>query len=325
MPQQAAQRLLPLRIIAPVSCLALAFFAAWSWAVAGRVDVAVLSGFTAVLAALAARKVYLRRRNPIRAGLLLSVANALGAMLAAWELGESGLAWSYLVLMANFFIVQRAVSIPVNLLLTAGLLSLPGVLLRPLHISELVVVGLILALGLYLSRHLQNDRTHMEQLALRDTLTRLPNRRLLEDTLNQLINDPRQSRFHHALVVLDIDHFKEVNDLHGHRAGDIALADLAAILRFELRDGDQAFRFGGEEFVALVEVPDREALATLAERLRKAVFQSLRGPGGRITISLGGAMYAGEPHWQDWFSRADTALYLAKNAGRNSYVIAEDL
>ena len=73
----------------------------------------------------------------------------------------------------------------------------------------------------------------------------------------------------------------------------------------------------------LVDTGSREALARFSERLRKTVYQSLRGPGGRITISAGAAMYAGEQRWQDWFARADAALYAAKVQGRNNVVVAE--
>lgn len=319
-------RSVPLRTIAPVTAIALAVFAAWRWWGAGDATGALLAVLCALPAIASVLLLEYYRRHLPMAGLLLCAANALGSLLAAWRLGSDGLAWSYLALMANFFIVRSGVAIPANLLLALGLLAMPGLLLgEPPRVSAILVIVLILGFGHRFFTRLQDDRTHMEALASLDALTGLPNRRLLEDTLTRLIADPRSRRRQHALIVLDIDRFKEVNDLYGHRAGDIALSDLATILRFELRGQDQVFRFGGEEFVVLVHAPTRDALEGVTERLRKAVYQSLRGPGGRITVSLGGAMYTGEPHWQDWFSRADTALYLAKGAGRNNYVIADDL
>ena len=103
-----------------------------------------------------------------------------------------------------------------------------------------------------------------------------------------------------------------------------------AWLRFEqpltVNDTYSLGRYGGEEFVALLELDGTEDLEAATERLRKAVRNSLRGPGGRITISLGAAMLREqEKTWHDWFSRADAALYRAKSAGRDSYVIADDL
>ncbi|MEE7561007.1 GGDEF domain-containing protein, partial [Xanthomonas sp. Kuri4-2] len=126
-----------------------------------------------------------------------------------------------------------------------------------------------------------------------------------------------------GLILLDVDRFKEVNDRYGHAAGDTALADLATILRFEVRGEDQVFRFGGEEFVVLLRVESLAELEATTERLRKSVRTSLRSPGGQITVSLGAARHSGETHWQDWFSRADAALYIAKNSGRDSYRLAD--
>ena len=315
-----ALRSVPLRTIAPTSALVLVFFSVWLAADRRLPELAISLLLTAV--AVAATVLAQRRRLDI-AGVLAALANAGGCLLAAWVLQHSALAWTFLVLISNFFIVRYEVAAPVNLALVVGLLLQPGLLLAPIQPQALAVIVLTFGFGHRFSRRLQGDRSRLEQLASLDALTGVPNRRALERTLSQQIIGQRESRFRHALVVLDIDHFKDVNDRHGHAAGDAALSDLAAILRFELRDRDQVFRFGGEEFVILAETGTREALECFTERIRKAVYEALRGPDGRITISLGGAMYAGEQRWQDWFARADAALYAAKGLGRNSAVVAE--
>ncbi len=314
----------PLRTIAPVAALALLAFAGWlAWQ---RLPLQALAALAcAVPAVVATWLVHKRAAQLSNAGLLLCLVNVAGCLLAAGELGHRALPWSLLTLMANFFLVHNRIATPANLLLVAGLLLIPGVLRRPaLDLQALVVMALILGFGFRFSRRLQGDRTRLEQLASLDELTGLPNRRALEKTLVQQIGSARNGRFRHALVILDIDHFKDVNDHYGHTAGDNALVELAAILRLELREQDKVFRFGGEEFVILAEAGSRESLASFTERVRESVQQLLHGPGGGITISLGAAMYAGEQYWQDWFSRADAALYLAKGNGRNSVVIADD-
>lgn len=318
-------RNVPLRTIAPVTALVLALFAL-RLCFSVQPATAVLAALCAVPAAIAALMVHKRGRSLASAGILLCISNALGSLLAVWLLGINALAWVYLAVMANFFIVRKQIATLANLALVAVLLVIPDILLGdPINTPGLAVIGLTLAFGYHFSRRLQGDRARLELLASMDALTGLPNRRMLEKTLTQLIADARRDRHQYALVVLDIDRFKEVNDRHGHTAGDTALSDLSMILRFELREHDKVFRFGGEEFVILANTRSREALESFTERIRKAVYQSLRGPGGRITISLGAAMYAGEPHWQDWFSRADAALYRAKAGGRNNYMIAEEL
>lgn len=316
---------MPLRTIAPVTSLLLLFFSAWlvsshqwGWALG--------SAAAAAPAFIACLLIYKPSPRMEAAGLLLCIAHIAGCLLAAWLSGTKALPWSYLALMANFFLVRQSIATLANTLLFVGLLAMPQLLRGPPpDLQALAVIILIFGFGYRFSRRLQGDHNRLAQLASLDALTGIPNRRALERTLQQQINGARESRFRQALVVLDIDHFKEVNDRHGHAAGDAALSDLAGILRAELRDNDKVFRFGGEEFVILAETGSREALAGFCERIRNAVFQALNGPGGRITISLGGAMYGGEQHWQDWFSRADAALYRAKGEGRNSFAIADDL
>ncbi|WP_083468453.1 GGDEF domain-containing protein [Stenotrophomonas pictorum] len=318
-------RRVPLRTIAPTTSLLLLFFSVWL-ALNRQWGWALCSAAVATPAVIACTLIYRRAPKMGAAGLLLCIAHITGCLLAAGLLGRSALPWSYLALMANFFLVRQSIATPANLLLVAGLIAMPPLLRGPPpDLQALVVIILIFGFGYRFSRRLQGDHTRLELLASLDALTGLPNRRALEKALQQQINGARENRFRQALVVLDIDHFKEVNDRHGHAAGDAALSDLAAILHAELRDNDKVFRFGGEEFVILAETGSREALAGFSERIRNAVFQALNGPDGRITISLGAAMYGGEQHWQDWFSRADAALYRAKSEGRNSFAIADDL
>ncbi|WP_305804528.1 GGDEF domain-containing protein [Stenotrophomonas sp. YIM B06876] len=315
----------PLHTLAPVTALVLVLFGLWQ-GVGGHPGNAAISAVCALPAIIATLMLRQSAHRWEGAGILLCISTVLGSLLAAWWLGPTALAWSYLALMANFFIARIQVAAPANLLLVAALLATPDLLLgNPANVPGLIVIALTFGIGYHFSRRLQGDRARLEQLAALDSLTGLPNRRMLEKTLLQLIGDARADRYQHALVILDIDHFKGINDSHGHSAGDTALSDLSMILRFELREHDRVFRFGGEEFVILAHATSRENLESFTERIRKAVYQSLRGPDGRITISLGAAMYGGEKHWQDWFSRADAVLYRAKSNGRNTYVIAEDI
>jgi diguanylate cyclase (GGDEF)-like protein len=188
--------------------------------------------------------------------------------------------------------------------------------------SAAVAAALVTLFAYLFALRVSSDHQVLEDLASLDVLTGLPNRRMMERALGEAVAQQRIGKRNHGLLIADIDHFKEVNDTHGHAAGDAAIADLAAILKFEMRRHDKVFRFGGEEFVMLLQVDNHEDLRAAGERLRQAVRSALRGPGGRITISLGGAMAGDEERWQEWFSLADEALYRAKNNGRDSSVIA---
>ncbi|MEL1264248.1 GGDEF domain-containing protein [Pseudoxanthomonas putridarboris] len=262
-----------------------------------------------------------------RAGAVLCVFNSLGALAACALIGHTALTWIYLVLLTNFFIANRWLAVPANLAILVGVQLLPDFFENGFHATSVAVSMLLITGFSYIfAKRTQGDRARLEELAAMDALTGVPNRRSMERALAMAVHEFHTAHRQFGLVVLDLDHFKEVNDLYGHAAGDAAIADLAAILRFEMRRGDQVFRFGGEEFVALLELDSSADLEAATERLRRAVRDGLRGPGGRITISLGAAMMREqEKTWHDWFSRADAALYRAKSNGRDSYVIVDGL
>ena len=256
-------------------------------------------------------------------GAFMCTTNSLGCAMACYVIGPSVLPWVYVVLMTNFFIAGPRQATAFNLLLTFSLLLMPHMFDQPIDRIIAAVAAALVTLFAYLfAVRVSSDHQVLEELASLDALTGLPNRRMMESALEEAVALQRIGKRNYGLLIADIDHFKEVNDTHGHAAGDAAIADLAAILKFEMRRHDKVFRFGGEEFVVLLEVDSSEDLRTAGERLRQAVRRALRGPGGMITISLGGAMAGKEERWQEWFSLADEALYRAKNSGRDSSVIA---
>jgi len=165
--------------------------------------------------------------------------------------------------------------------------------------------------------------------ALQDALTGLYNRRHLDDRLGAELSAAFRHRRPLALILLDVDHFKAVNDAHGHLAGDEALRHAAQVLREAVRKEDVLARYGGEEFVVLARETGLTGGRTLAERLRLAVERSRcpwSGTELRLTVSVGvavsgktGDYVAGESE-QALLAWADRALYLAKEAGRNTVV-----
>ncbi len=167
------------------------------------------------------------------------------------------------------------------------------------------------------------------QQALTDALTGLPNRRAFDDRMAGAIAASDASGKPVALLILDIDHFKTVNDRFGHPVGDAVLRRTAQTMRAALREGDLAARTGGEEFAALLPATKLEEAFEIAERLRLAIAAqtlTIRATGtklGDVTISIGLALrHPGETPVQ-WTKRADEALYRAKQEGRNRVVSAE--
>jgi diguanylate cyclase (GGDEF)-like protein len=161
--------------------------------------------------------------------------------------------------------------------------------------------------------------------AATDGLTGLPNKRAVTDTLKRMFAQAATERSPFALLMLDLDHFKQVNDQRGHAVGDQVLANVGAVMRGVLRARDFAGRNGGEEFSILL--PDTEIPVALriAERVRAAIAEmSLPGIDVAVTVSVGVAGYPEHASTPDRLARlADAALYLAKRQGRNRVELAE--
>ncbi|MBN8488989.1 MAG: GGDEF domain-containing protein [Burkholderiales bacterium] len=174
----------------------------------------------------------------------------------------------------------------------------------------------------YLSDTLFDRLVDLE--AGRDALTQLLNRRFLPAVLGREVELSRRGGPCFAVLMIDVDHFKDINDRHGHEAGDRVLQHLASVLVASVRSGDSVFRYGGEEFLLLlVEVSALQALQ-LAEKIRQAVAaESIPLAGGSrltATVSVGVAVHDGHPDYQRLIDQADRALYQAKADGRNRCV-----
>jgi diguanylate cyclase (GGDEF)-like protein len=162
----------------------------------------------------------------------------------------------------------------------------------------------------------------LEEAARTDALTGLPNRRVLFESLGREIGRARRRAAGLAVIFVDIDTFKLVNDRHGHKVGDAVLREAAAALRAGLRTYDEVCRYGGDEFVMVL--PDTGAWDghAVAERVREAIAASTFAGAIRITISLGVAELAGSMDADALLKAADTAVYRAKLGGRNRSEVA---
>ncbi|MFJ7110971.1 GGDEF domain-containing protein [Pseudomonas sp. NPDC098740] len=163
------------------------------------------------------------------------------------------------------------------------------------------------------------------QSALRDPLTDTGNRIAMDQTLQREIEMARRHLQPLSLLMLDIDHFKHINDNHGHSAGDDVLKAVAASIKSQLRNVDMVFRFGGEEFLILLSNTSREAAAMVGERLRFAVQAEEYSADGHaidLTVSLGCSTLLPGESAESLLRRADSALYVAKREGRNRLAMA---
>ena len=159
----------------------------------------------------------------------------------------------------------------------------------------------------------------LEYLSISDALTGVNNRRRFDQKLHEYFAMERRGGSCYALLIIDVDHFKNINDTYGHQVGDVVLQKLAALLKDNVRDTDFVARYGGEEFVALLYgIGDFSEGLTVAEKLRTTISEYDFPRVGRVTISLGLSVSSGRDELDSQIiQRADSALYAAKGNGRN--------
>lgn len=167
----------------------------------------------------------------------------------------------------------------------------------------------------------------VENLAYRDELSGLPNLRSLNAVLEMQIRNATVETKPFAVLFIDIDHFKELNDSHGHAAGDAVIKELAVQLKKYIRESDSLFRYAGDEFVAVLFPCDRSTSNTVAERIRSAIashsFMGIADHPLHLTVSIGIALFPEHGDAQDRLLKtADQALYAAKKQARNRVVLA---
>ncbi|MFP4181541.1 MAG: DUF484 family protein [Thiohalospira sp.] len=167
------------------------------------------------------------------------------------------------------------------------------------------------------------NHARLEEMALSDPLTGLDNRRSMERRLAEAMARSRRQGRQLACLLLDIDHFKGINDRHGHPVGDRVLVEVAEALARTVRGGDALARYGGEEFAVLMEVEGAEAAEAAARRLRMATSTVTSPEGEPLTASVGLALLDPAEEGEGLVQRADAALYRAKEAGRDRVETAD--
>ncbi|MBT1443785.1 GGDEF domain-containing protein [Shewanella sp. JM162201] len=235
------------------------------------------------------------------------------------------MAWHFGMPIAKLFLLA-SVSTMIGMSTTA--LTVDGVLpfnqwtYRAAEIG-MFIDAMLLALALAAKfRQSEQERTLAKRLAATDPLTGVDNRRAFGEHLLQSWNQSRDLRCR-ALIMIDIDKFKSINDSYGHDVGDKVLTDIARSIRYSIRNRDHCGRWGGEEFVVLLPNATEQEIAAIAERIRQNI-ELLRFPRPadslKVTASVGVCVDEGLSHYEDILRRADEAMYSAKAAGGNRIV-----
>jgi diguanylate cyclase (GGDEF)-like protein len=310
-----------------------AFIGLFAWL---HVPALALFNIYSVASWVAARAANARNHRRWAAGLLL-VEVVSHAVLAVWLLGwDSGFHY-YLIPVIPFLIFDD--DVPTRAVV-AGAAVVTGVYVAlhafarqassfPVWLQPLNIAVPLLALGVisYYFRMASIDAEHrMAALAMTDALTQLPNRRQLRAFLEQECVRSKRSQRPFAVILGDVDGFKQINDRRGHECGDEVLRAIAGLLRGSLRGQDQVARWGGEEFLVLLPETDLNGAQQLAEKLRMAVERFATDsvtPPVTTTMTFGVAQAQLGAPVDDCLRRADAAMYAGKGRGKNC-VVAEE-
>ena len=262
-----------------------------------------------------------------RPGQYLALLYSVGAVLIVIKLGVNGLFWVYVLILFNFFVVPPLQSVVATLSVLAVLcaygVARPGALFSTdFQMTSFLVTSLLSSLFAFVFAYRgREQRLRLSELATIDPLTGAGNRRTMDSELEIAFNEHKRYGVGYGLLMLDLDHFKLVNDRFGHRAGDAVLVDFVHTVRAACRQSDRLFRLGGEEFVLLVPQVDTNGLFRLANNILADIRRGLNSPGGAVTVSIGGALLADHSTIEAWLHEADQRLYQAKANGRDQAIV----
>jgi diguanylate cyclase (GGDEF)-like protein len=259
-----------------------------------------------------------RSRQAFLSPTLLLLSAILLALLSVIVGQRYSLFWLYPLLAGLPVLLSFRRSVQMGLLSAA--LTVPTVVaLFPLSAAVVICVslGLTWVVSAWLVFAVTEQSRRLRDMAITDPLTGAFNRRYLEEQAAQAMNAWRRYRHPATMLLLDIDHFKRINDKHGHTVGDLAIKRLVEVISGRIRSVDTLCRFGGEEFVILLTETGIDGARRIAQELRQRVEEARILPQGRMTISIGICEVMSADNLDHWFNLADTALYLAKRNGRN--------
>jgi diguanylate cyclase (GGDEF)-like protein len=277
-----------------------------------------------IVVCMAGLGLYVWRTQRVRlASIALAVLCTVGVVITVNLKGPVQVFWAYPAVLAVFFLLLPREAVAACALMILGLA--PALLGRVegITVSSVLITLLLTNAFAYAFAVLTSDqRDQLLRLATRDPLTGVGNRRALDERLSDSMAIYHRTQAPVSLLLFDIDHFKRINDKHGHDVGDEVLIAVTGLVAQRIRATDKLFRIGGEEFVILVDGDIDTVAAPLAEDLRNLIEASDMPASCAVTMSVGVAQLAAGEAERAWLRRADEALYTAKNSGRNRVSIA---
>lgn len=252
---------------------------------------------------------------------MLMLPTGVATAIAVAQAGGLGALWAYPAVLACYFILRWRTANYVAAMIVGGATAMllmvesTGFIIR-------YVATLLLSIGIMnVILHVINElQTELLRQTTVDPLTGSYNRRHMQSCLATIAAQSKRSSHPASVLILDIDHFKQINDRFGHPAGDAVLVKIVEVIKNRIRRNDYLFRIGGEEFLVLLPETTTEDALKVAEDLRQAVETSKLIEAECVTISLGVCGYEYAEPVDIWIANADAALYQAKKEGRNKVV-----
>jgi len=267
--------------------------------------------------------IHLRKRPPIPFEyLLIPVVAAIGISLTVN--GMHGALWCYPGVLLCYFVLPRRWAVAGSLGLLA--VAAPIVLMslgQEIAVRFVVSLALTIVVIFIITDVIRELQSELLAQAITDPLTGAYNRRQMEFSLDEAIERHMRTSAPASVLLIDIDHFKRINDELGHDMGDRVLKALVLLIKNRSRKLDRLFRMGGEEFLLYLPDTPVSAAAIQAENLRNRVAEGNLAKGRQVTISIGVAALQRDLSRDEWIKLADNALYSAKQTGRNRVVCAE--
>ncbi|MBA6389989.1 GGDEF domain-containing protein [Colwellia sp. BRX10-3] len=288
----------------------------------GDMLMAFIDGTLVVVTATFFTFVYITRQVDT-AKLVLSSFFAVAIVSIVAIRGQSHLFWLYPCMIAFYYILPAR---PAGIICFIAIMLIALILWPVTSTLEFLTITLTLFLTALFAYVIFNNysktNSKLALLASIDPLTSSGNRRALDLKLEKILADQNRESSKVSLLLLDLDHFKKINDNYGHANGDIVLVELVELIQKSSRALDALYRYGGEEFIILPLKVDLVEATKVAEKLRALIAKTTFADDISVTVSIGVAQYRAAESAEAWISRADAALYLAKDSGRNR-VVAE--
>lgn len=267
--------------------------------------------------------VYKTRKTDIPS-LVLALVFMAGEVTSVAIKGSPQLVWTFPCTVGIFYLTTAPRAVAINATAAVLLFSLIHSSTEGLALGAyvLALVATNIFTAIFAIRN-SIQKAQLEELTLKDPLTGVHNRRAFENYLDEQDQIERSEEQKQSLIMIDIDHFKMVNDKHGHLAGDDTLVRMVTLIQTQLHSEEKLYRIGGEEYVIAPIKMDLDSTFDFADRLRKIIEHSNMNEIMGVTVSIGVATCERSEPAREWVKRADQALYSAKNSGRNQTQKAE--